>query len=156
MLGAFELCATSLKLLQQGHSLPFFPKSESRALLLLFHWLIWSKVRTQTACAGPQCLLSAAIPGGCVCPGCLSCLEVEAHPAVDTIGPTKCTWDSNLSQLDGFLLSDQPAPASYTHPPGNFNVPGKSSQKQSHHPDQLNMWPTEQLPKSNSFVFERC
>lgn len=155
MLGV-QLCATSLKLLQQGHSLPFLPTSESRALLLLFHSLMWSKVRTHTALAGPECLLSAAIPRGCVCAGCLSWPELEAHPAEDAIGPTGRTWDRDSSQLDGFLLSDQPAPASYTHPPGNFNVPGKSSQKQSHHLDQLNMWPTEQLPKSNPFAFERC
>lgn len=127
-------------------SLPFF----------LFCQIMWSKTRTHIPHAGPECLPPAAIPGVGLCQECLSWWDAEAHPAGEMIQPTGCTWDRHSSQLDGFLLSEQPALASYTRPPGNFNVPGKSSQKQSHHPDQPNMWPTEQLPKSNPCAFERC
>lgn len=51
---------------------------------LLFCQIIQSKIRTRAPHAGLWCLLSAAIPGVGLCSGCLSWLEVEAHPAEDT------------------------------------------------------------------------
>lgn len=62
-----QLCATFLKLLQQGHRLTFFPKFESQALLLLFHWLIWSKVRAHRV--SPFSCHSGAVCVQGVCPG---------------------------------------------------------------------------------------